>query len=66
MQVSRLKRDGSSRREQRKFMIGYLDPGTGTIIFQAIVAGGAALFAAVRYFPRRLGVRLKRVFRRDT
>ena len=41
--------------------LGYLDPGTGSVVLQAIVGGVAAAAVAARLYWRRI----TRVFRRD-
>jgi hypothetical protein len=45
----------------RGFLLGYLDPGTGSVLLQAIVGGAAAVAVAARLYWRRI----TRVFRRD-
>ena len=45
----------------RGFQLAYLDPGTGSVLLQAIVGGVAAAAVTARLYWRRL----TRVFRRD-
>ena len=41
----------------------YLDPGTGSMILQGIVAGIAAFFTGLIFYWRKLQIFLKKVFR---
>ena len=45
----------------RGFLLAYLDPGTGSVLLQAIVGGVAAAAVTAKLYWRRL----TRVFRRD-
>jgi hypothetical protein len=45
----------------RGLQVGYLDPGTGSLLLQAIVGGVAAAAVTARLYWRRI----TRVFRRD-
>jgi hypothetical protein len=42
-------------------VLGYLDPGTGSVLLQAIVGGAAAVAVTARLYWRRI----TRAFRRD-
>jgi hypothetical protein len=44
----------------RGLLLGYLDPGTGSVLLQAIVGGAAAVAVGARLYWRRI----TRVFRR--
>jgi hypothetical protein len=45
----------------RGLLLGYLDPGTGSLLLQAIVGGVAAAAVTARLYWRRI----TRVFRRE-
>tara|TARA_Y100000590_G_C15693811_1_gene1004403 strand:- start:487 stop:711 length:225 start_codon:yes stop_codon:yes gene_type:complete len=40
----------------------YLDPGTGSVILQAIVAGVAAFFTGIVFYWKKLQVFLNKIF----
>ena len=43
----------------------YLDPGTGSVILQAIVAGVAAFFTGIIFYWRKLQIFLKKIFKQN-